>query len=141
MRRPWGLRKRVLATAGLIAAVSAITFATLLAALIDQQRAAGPARATTDALLAVQRVYRLALDLQTGARGYLLAPDRITLSRYDAARRELPSTLDALAEVPNTPTQRARIQRMRRDLEAYETFLKEDIARIEGILKDLGLAS
>ncbi|RKQ93681.1 serine phosphatase RsbU (regulator of sigma subunit) [Solirubrobacter pauli] len=142
MRRSWGLRFRVLAAAGTIAVVAAITFAVLLAALVDQQRAAGPARNTTDALVGTQRVYRLSLDLQSAARGYLIAPDQITLRPFEAAQRTLPPAVDALARVPNTPVQRARIDRLQRDLAAYRSFLATIVGRerVTAAQVDEGLA-
>jgi serine phosphatase RsbU (regulator of sigma subunit)/PAS domain-containing protein len=84
----------VLAAAGAIAVVSAITFGILLEALLDQQRVAGPARATSDARYAIATVQRLALETQLG----------------DAdARAQLPGAVDRLAAVPNDEPQRRRI--------------------------------
>src|SRR3954447_15849943 len=101
VRRPWGLRIRVLAAAGAIALVSTITFGLLLNALLDQQRLAGPVRATSDARYTIAGVQKLTLDLETGARGYLLTRDRGFLDPYDEGRRQLPPQLAALAKVPN----------------------------------------
>ena len=80
-------------------------------ALLDQQRAAGPARNVTEARNAINAIQRLSLDLETGARGFLLTQDRSFLDPYTAARRELPRQLAALAAVPNDAGQRARIGR------------------------------
>lgn len=66
MRRPWGLRFRVLAAAGASALVCAITFGILLRALLDQQRVAGPGRATSDARYAIAAVQRLTLEARLG---------------------------------------------------------------------------
>ncbi len=128
MRRPWGLRFRVLVAAGAIALVSAVTFGILLAALLDQQRVAAPARATSDARYAISRVQRLALGLETGVRGYLLTDDRSYLAPYEEARRELPGQLDALSRIPNDQAQRARIARLREQIDAYTDYLAPVIA-------------
>ena len=128
VRRPWGLRIRVLAAAGAIALVSAITFGLLLNALLDQQRAAGPARDVTEARNAINAIQRLSQDLETGARGFLLTQDRSFLDPYTAARRELPRQLAALAAVPNDADQRARTAELRRELAAYTSYL-EDVDR------------
>jgi hypothetical protein len=45
VRRPWGLRIRVLAAAGVIALISLITFGVLLNGLSSQSRSAIKARA------------------------------------------------------------------------------------------------
>src|SRR3954453_22549329 len=100
VRRPWGLRIRVLAAAGAIALVSTITFGLLLNALPDQQQGAGPLRATSDARYALAAVQKLTLDLETGVRGYLLTHDRTFLAPYEQARRQLPDELATLAGVP-----------------------------------------
>ena len=123
MRRSWGLRLRVLAAAGAIALVSTITFAILLNALLDQQRAAGPGRATSDARYAIGGVQRLALDLETGVRGYLLTGDREFLAPYTQALTDMPKQLDTLAAVPNDRAQLARIRILRRDVGAYTAYL------------------
>src|SRR4051812_41809221 len=117
------LRIRVLAAAGLIALVSAATFAVMLDSLLEQRGAATAATNTTDALTGVADVQRLALDLETGVRGYVLTADRSFLAPYENARRELPGELARLAAVPNDPVQRARIVRLRRDLGAYTDYL------------------
>ena len=131
MRRPWGLRIRVLAAAGTIALVSAITFGLLLNALLDQQRAAGPARNVTEARNAINAIQRLSQDLETGARGFLLTQDRSFLDPYTAARRELPRQLAALAAVPNDADQRARTAELRRELAAYTSYLEDVIGRAD----------
>ena len=131
VRRPWGLRIRVLAAAGTIALVSAITFGLLLNALLDQQRAAGPARNVTEARNAINAIQRLSQDLETGARGFLLTEDRSFLDPYTAARRELPRQLAALAAVPNDAGQRARTAELRRELAAYTSYLEDVIGRAD----------
>ena len=131
MRGPWGLRIRVLAAAGTIALVSAITFGLLLNALLDQQRAAGPARNVTEARNAINAIQRLSQDLETGARGFLLTQDRSFLDPYTAARRELPRQLAALGAVPNDADQRARTAELRRELAAYTSYLEDVIGRAD----------
>ncbi|MDA0180882.1 CHASE3 domain-containing protein [Solirubrobacter phytolaccae] len=129
MRRPWGLRFRVLAAAGTIAVVAAVTFGLLLNALLAQNRAAAPARAVTEARNAIGDVQRLSQDLETGARGYLLTQEETFLDPYDAARRELPAVLRRLAAVRATGAQRRRIDQLRGQLDAYTAFLADVVAR------------
>ncbi len=119
----------MLAAAGAIALVSAITFGILLNALLDQQRVAGPGRATSDARYAIAGVQKLTLDLETGVRGYLLTHDRGFLSPYDEGRKQLPGQLQTLAAVPNDATQHARIARLQRAENAYLVYLGGVVAR------------
>lgn len=131
MGRPWGLRLRVLAAAGVVAVVSAVTFGLLLNALLDQQRAAGPARDVTEARNAIGAVQRLSQDLERGARGYLITRDRSFLAPYEEALEELPKQVSALAAVPNDTAQRTRIAALRRQLDAYTAYLKGAVARAD----------
>ena len=118
----------MLAAAGAIAFVSAITFGLLLNALLEQQRVAGPGRATSDARYAIAGVQKLTLDLETGVRGYLLTGDRGFLAPYDEGRKQLPPRLAALAKIPNDATQRARIARLRQAEDAYMAYLSRAVA-------------
>ncbi|MBE2318208.1 SpoIIE family protein phosphatase [Solirubrobacter sp. CPCC 204708] len=131
MRRPWGLRVRVLAAGGLIAVVSAITFALLLNALHEQQRAAGPAREVTDARNAIASAQRLTRDMQRGVRGYLLTGDESLRTPFDLARRELPYQIEALAAVRDDTEQRPRIDLLRRQAETYTASLDSIVARMD----------
>jgi CHASE3 domain sensor protein len=122
------LRLRVLAAAGTIALVSAVTFGLLLNALLAQNRAAVPARAVTEARNAIGDVQRLSQDLETGARGYLLTGDDTFLGSYETARRELLPVLDKLAGIRREGDQRARIVVLRQQLAAYMDALAGAVA-------------
>lgn len=123
MRRPWGLRFRVLAAAGLIAVVSAVTFGLLLNALLAQNRAAVPARAVTEARNAIGGIQRLSQDLETSARDYLLTGEPRFLEPYERARRELPAQIDTLARVRDAGPQAQRTATLRRQLDAATASL------------------
>lgn len=113
----------MLAAAGAIAVVSAVTFGLLLNALLAQNRAAVPARAVTEARNAIGDVQRLSQDLETGARGYLLTDDDAFLAPYEQARKELLGVVDKLAAIRREGAQRARIVVLREQLAAYMDLL------------------
>ena len=78
MRRPWGLRFRVLAVAGVIALVSLITFGLLLKGLSLVSATTVKARASNDAYTQAGVLERLALELRVAAlQGDTAAYDRL----------------------------------------------------------------
>lgn len=125
MRRPWGLRSRVLAAAGAITLVSALTFGLLLNALLAQNRAAVPARAVTEARNAIGGAQRLSQDLETSVRGYLLTGEASFLEPYETAVRELPDRLRTLEGVRDTGPQARRAATLRTQLDGYTRFLEQ----------------
>ncbi|HEY7075341.1 MAG TPA: CHASE3 domain-containing protein, partial [Solirubrobacteraceae bacterium] len=86
----WGLRARVLAAAAAIAIVAIVTFALLLAAIEDERDAADRSRVSAETLADAAALERLALDLETGVRGYILTGQRAFLMPYITARAQLP---------------------------------------------------
>src|SRR3954465_10226138 len=77
VRRPWGLRMRVLAAAGLIALVSAITFAVLIVGLADVSSTTLKSRRASDSYTQAGVLERLALEMESAVRGF-------TITRHDA---------------------------------------------------------
>jgi CHASE3 domain sensor protein len=98
MRRQWGLRARVLVAAAITAAVALVTFAILLKALQDQRDAAAQGRATTEAIATAGELERIALDMESGVRGFVLTDDRTLLASYDRGRARLPAAGARLAQ-------------------------------------------
>src|SRR3954453_18983192 len=82
----WGLRARVLAAAAAIAAAAVITFGLLLAAIADERDAADLSRASAETLADAGALERLAGDLETGGRGYILTRQRQFLAPHVHAR-------------------------------------------------------
>ena len=70
-----GLRFRVLAAAGVIAIVSLITFGVLLNGLSDQSSLAGNGRSVTDGVNTAALLERLALEMESSARGFVVTRD------------------------------------------------------------------
>lgn len=72
------------------------------------------------AAIAVDRVQALAIDLETGVRGYLVTKDRAFLEPYAKAEAEHRIVLDELvARAPDTDEARASAERLRKDVIAW----------------------
>src|SRR4051812_23602049 len=123
-----GLRARVLTAAAITTAVALVTFAILLRALDDQRSAAAQARATTEAIAVSGELERLALDMESGVRGFVLTQDRTLLVSYDSARTQLPAAGARLARAERAPPEAALVARLRRDLGAYSDYLAGVVA-------------
>src|SRR4051812_50147224 len=96
----WGLRARVLAAAAAIAVVAVATFGLLLAAIADERDAADRSRASAETLADSGVLERLALDLETGVRGYILPRPRDFPAPYVNPPPPLPG---ARARAPAPP--------------------------------------
>src|SRR3954471_19365842 len=116
MQGRWGLRARVLAAAAAIAAVAVVTFGLLLAAIADERDAADLSRASAETLADAGALERLAVDLETGVRGYILTGQRGVLTPYLPARAQLPVAGARLAAQPLTPLQARRVGQLRAGL-------------------------
>ena len=70
---------------------------------------------TQDAANLISRVYRRAVDAETGQRGFLLTQDATYLNPYLEARVEVPKDLDALAGLTNdNPVQIGQLATVRK---------------------------
>jgi len=94
---------RVLAAAGLIAAVALLTFSFLIGGLQSQSRSATKARAANDAVTQAGVVERLALELSSGD---------------ERARAELPAAGEKLLALQKTDADRARVRELNREAAA-----------------------
>jgi serine phosphatase RsbU (regulator of sigma subunit)/PAS domain-containing protein len=119
----------VLAAAGAIALVSLITFAVLLDGLQSQNRTAVRARAANDAVTQAGVLERIALDLESGVRGYALTGDPRQLAPYERARGELAPAGRKLLALELEPVQRARARALIGRLGEYVRVLQGVIGR------------
>ena len=70
---------------------------------------------TQDAANLIARIYRRAVDAETGQRGFLLTEDETYLNPYAEARTELPKDLDALGKLTSdNPVQVSQFATIRR---------------------------
>jgi signal transduction histidine kinase len=98
-----GLTGRILIGGGLLAAVFAAQFVIVIQSFGSIRADTREQQRSQQSVVAAIRVEKLVLDLETGARGYVITRDKEFLAPYDAARRALPSqsrTLMALAPGP-----------------------------------------
>jgi signal transduction histidine kinase len=73
---------------------------------------------TQDAANLVARIYRRAVDAETGQRGFLLTQDATYLNPYIEARAEVPKDLDALGKLTSdNPVQVAQFATVRKLIE------------------------
>ena len=85
---------RLLIASGVIAVLIAIVFATLVASVEDLRTAADREARAREVSVAVVGLEKLAIDLETGVRGYALTRgDERFLQPYRSARRQLPARL------------------------------------------------
>jgi serine phosphatase RsbU (regulator of sigma subunit)/PAS domain-containing protein len=118
VRRPWGLRFRVLAAAGVIAVVSLITFGVLLNGLSDQSSLATRGRSVTDGVNQAAALERLAFELEN-AQGDAL----------ERARVQVPAATRALTATQTQPGDRAQAQEIGRRLTEYAA--QPSVARLD----------
>ena len=119
----------MLAAAGAIAVVSLITFGVLLDGLQGQSRTAVKARAANDAVTQAGVLERIALDLETGVRGYALTGDRAQLEPYQRARAEVAAAGAKLLSLEIEPDELAQARALIRGLEQYAESLGDIAAR------------
>jgi PAS domain S-box-containing protein len=126
----------VLAAAALIAVVSVLTFGVLLKGLQDQRDTAARARGTTDALNTARELQRLALTMESDARGYQLTRSDDFRIAFQRARDAIPPAAAKLARTESDPAQRAEIARVQGLLESYARYLDGAIAGADGGVQD-----
>lgn len=118
--RSFGLVARLLATAGVTIAVLAAGFVLALGA-VRGSRAATAADARTEQVLSLSaRLERLAVDLETGERGFVITHTDVFLQPYAAARAAIPTTERRLVgRVRGHPAERATVIQIVRQIDAY----------------------
>jgi signal transduction histidine kinase len=115
-----GLAGRMLVASGLLALVVGVTFAVLLTAVVDLRDAQRRATRSEEVLTAANRLERLVVDLETGARGYLLTGRDDALGPWRDARAALPAQAAALERITAAdPDQSARTRRIVQACRAY----------------------
>lgn len=127
MRRPWGLRLRVLAAAGLIAAIALLTFGVLLDGIESQGEVARMGRAATDSVAETVVLERAALDIARGGDPDIERSERRLLALQDTpedrrAVQALNRKLDAYAAAPSEPALAA----YRAELDAFRAHKRAE---------------
>ena len=102
-----GLTGRILLAGGIVVAVLLVRFVLLVHAFHTVTAATDAEERAETAATAASRVEKLVLDLETGARGYVITHDPAFLEPWRSARRELPvQSRELLASAPGEQSRR-----------------------------------
>ncbi|MGI5226139.1 CHASE3 domain-containing protein [Actinoallomurus sp. CA-142502] len=88
---PRGLSRRMIIATTLFALLMAVTFVILAGAIVGLRHAATLSGRSEEVLAASDRLDRLVVELQSGARGYQITRDEVFLKPWTAARAALPA--------------------------------------------------
>jgi signal transduction histidine kinase len=125
MRRRGGLGSMPIAAQMIIASVVlaalvGLVLLSLLLAISSLRSATNREVRAKDVVTAAVNLEKLALDVQTGVRGFVLTGRENTLTPYVNARRELPPGLAELERLSAGDTQQAeRARRLRNEIDSY----------------------
>jgi signal transduction histidine kinase/CHASE3 domain sensor protein len=102
-----GLTGRILLAGGIVVAVLLVRFVLLVHAFHSVTAATNAEERAETSVLAASRVEKLVLDLETGARGFVITHDPAFLEPWRSARRELPvQSRELLAAAPGEQSRR-----------------------------------
>src|SRR5439155_11873832 len=93
----FGLRARMLSASAVLTAIVAGVLASLLVAIGDLRGAQRDARRSDEIAAAANDLERLAIDLETGQRGFIITGQESFLAPWAKARRGIPGKERALA--------------------------------------------
>ncbi len=94
-----GLTARIVLACALLASLLGGMFAVLLVAVSELREAGLRADRSIQILAEAHRLERLALDLETGQRGFVITGDRAFLAPWLDAQREIPWSIAALEQL------------------------------------------
>src|SRR6266508_4276992 len=115
-----GLTGRKVVGSGLLLVVVGVAFAVLLVSVAELRTATRLARHSQEVLVAANQLERLAIDLETGQRGFVITGQERFLGPWRAARVAVPGQASTLARlVAGDPAQQRRAQRLRRAVRSY----------------------
>jgi PAS domain S-box-containing protein len=117
---------------GLVLAVVAAIFATLLLTTRSLDASSKAGRRATQMQQESLQLERTAVDLETGVRGYLITHDRSYLEPYESGRRQLSAHIRRLLSLTE-PEQRARVLEIRDGLSAYVNEYTEPLVHSSGL--------
>ncbi len=121
LRRSRSLTSRIAAASLLLGFVVVLAFALLASSIQSLRGATRAARRSGLIVAAADRLEKLAVDMETGERGFLIARDDLFLEPYEAAIARYPADVRALEQlVASQPEQHARVLRIARALRAYQ---------------------
>jgi signal transduction histidine kinase len=110
----------MLVASGLLALIIASAFAVLLSSVADLRTSERRARQSEEVLVVANRLERLAVDLETGQRGFIITGQERFLQPWSDAQVAFPDQAKNLQQlVADNPEQQARAQRLTRQIDSY----------------------
>ena len=120
MRQLWNrLSPRLLAASALLALIVGVTFGLLLLATEGLRDSARLTDQSRSELAAADGLEKLVIDLETGARGFLITRREQFLAPWNAARKAFPPKARALEELVDDPEQLRRAGRIADEGNSY----------------------
>src|SRR4051794_4711460 len=99
-RAGFGLTARLALAGALLLALVAAAFALLIGAIGTLRDDSRDARHSAEILSAAHRAEKLAIDIETGGRGFVITGDESFLEPWRSGRRQLPRELVDLRRAP-----------------------------------------
>ncbi len=112
------IRRTVAASAALVLVIGA-AFAVLVLAIAELRRTEQLSTHSQEVLRAANTLERLVIDLETGARGYIITGDERFLAPWEAARTAVPGQSSELERLAVETAQHQRAQRIADAVASY----------------------
>src|SRR5919201_2804416 len=121
MKRPRFGLVAVTGVAGAIVALAlAALFVLLLLAIVGFRHASLTARHAQEAIASANRLETVALDLETGLRGFVITRDERSLQPWKKAQKAYPGQMSELLRLSaDSPPQEARARAIQRSINVY----------------------
>ena len=113
------LSRSTYAAVGVVVAVLALVFASLIVATSGFHDEARSVSSAQEVLQTANELERTVIDVETGLRGYLLTGEDDFLAPFDAGLRKIPIQLQQLNARVGQPDQRARLRVLDARINAY----------------------
>ena len=114
-----GLTRRVVIASGVVLVIVAAAFTVLLVAIDDMRDSARQADDSQAQLTAAAALERRVVDLESGARGFVITGEERFLGPWLAARRALPGETTHLVSLTDNAEQRRRAEGIARAAMSY----------------------
>src|SRR4051812_34027094 len=114
-----GLTRRTVAASAALVLVIGAAFAVLVLAIAELRRTTERSTTSQEVLSAADTLERLVIDLETGARGYIITRDERFLAPWHAARTAMPRQSGELERLATGTVQHARAQRITGEVASY----------------------
>ena len=114
-----GLTRRVVIASGVVLVIVAAAFAVLLVAIEDMRDSARQADHSQAELTAAAALERRVVDLESGARGFVITGEERFLGPWAAARRAIPGDSMRLVGLTDNAEQRRRAEGIARAVTRY----------------------